>query len=153
MSGGEEQHPGHANQTQWHCKHNYERVEKGTELKYHDQVNQDNREPKAETERLEGLAHGFDLPARLDEITFGHLRSVVANFLDVFFYVGSHRAEVASAHVDEDVNHARDVQVVDFRRGGRLEQQLGVVAELDHRADQADAVLERRAVDDTVRAA
>src|SRR5205807_1625341 len=91
-------------------------------LEDHDQINQHHRQHKAETEGPEGLAHGLDLPAHLDEVTFRHLGTVSANLIDKLFDVGSNGANVSPAHVHKHVGHACDIVMVDFEgRGGETE--------------------------------
>src|SRR5439155_170467 len=90
-----------------HGKHDDERIEKRTELDDHDQINEHDREKKSEAKRLKRLVHRFHFAAHLDVIALGHLRAVGFDLVDVTLDIASDRADIASAHIDKEIRHAR----------------------------------------------
>src|SRR5436190_13066309 len=117
----EKEHPSHTDQPERHGKYDDERIEKRTELDDHDQINEHDREEKSEAKRLKRLVHRFHFAAHLDVIALGHLRAVSFDLVDVTLDVVSDRADIAPLHVDENVGHAGDVEMINFgvRRAAR----------------------------------
>src|SRR5207249_3157857 len=117
----EKEHPSNTEQPERHGKHDDERIEKRTELDDHDQINEHDREEKSEAERLKRLVHRFHFAAHLDVIALGHLRAVNFDLVDVTLDVVSDRADIAPLHVDENVGHAGDIEMINFgvRRAAR----------------------------------
>ena len=113
----EKEHPRDADEPQRHREHDDERIEERAELYDHDEIDEDHGEQETKAERLERFLHRLYFAAHLNVIAFGNLRAVVLYLVDVTLDVVGDRADIASAHVHENVGYTRDIEMIDLGIG------------------------------------
>ena len=111
---GERQDHQHADEAHGNRQHDQERIHERTELRHQDQVQQDDRQRKADGEALERRLHALHHAAQVDAHVAGNFMPAISLSISV-----GDLAQVFAGRRDVDVGHALNLVMVHF--GGRLD--------------------------------